>query len=83
MSTLPHLDADPNSLLQVDLAHKAYEKVQVEIAAAVRAANLKINEQFSPVLFTAQSVLYEAMGKAAAAGFTYKQLCDVMDCDGH
>lgn len=83
MSTLPHIEADPNTLLQVDLAHKAYEKIQREIAAAIKVANEKINEEFTPVLFTAQSVLYEAMGKAASAGFTYKQLCDVMECDGH
>lgn len=83
MSTLPPIQSDPNVLVQLDLAHKAYEKVQQEIADALNEANRKITEQFNPIYYAAQSVLYEAMGKATQDGFTHRQLCDVMGCDGH
>lgn len=83
MSTLPYIEHDSNALLNVDRAHKALDKVQDEIRAAIEKATADINTKFNPVTFTAQSVLYEAMGKAAEAGFTYQQLCDTMDCDSH
>jgi len=72
-----------DTLLNVDMAHKAVEKINAEISAAVEAATAKINAEYTPLVFESQSVLYEAMAKAAAAGFTYRQLNDVMDCDGH
>jgi phosphoribosyl-ATP pyrophosphohydrolase len=76
-------DTGKDLLIRVDLAHKALEKINAEIGEAVEAATAKINAEYTPVVFESQSVLYEAMAKAAAVGFTYKQLNDVMDCDGH
>ena len=76
-------DTGKDLLIRVDLAHKALEKINAEIGEAVEAATAKINAEYTPLVFESQSVLYEAMAKAAAAGFTYRQLNDVMDCDGH
>lgn len=71
------------ALLNVDKAHQALEKINAEIDAAIQAATQKITATYAPIDFAARSVLYEAMGKAAEAGFTYHQLCEVMGCDGH
>lgn len=72
-----------DALLNVDRAHKAVEKINDEITEAVNAATAKINAEYTPLVFEAQSVLYEAMAKAASVGFTYRELNEVMDCDGH
>jgi len=72
-----------DALLNVDRAHKALEKINDEIDAAVQAATQRITSEFAPIDFAARSVLYEAMSKAAEAGFTYQQLCEVMGCDHH
>lgn len=72
-----------NALLNVDRAHKALEKINEELRDAMDAASDKIAEQFNPIIFASQSVLYEAMSKASEAGFTYSQLREVMDCDNH
>ena len=74
---------DANAMLDVDRAHKAVEKINAEIDAAVDAAIIAVNAKYSPVAFTATSVLYEAMGRAAEAGFTRQQMHEVMDCDLH
>ena len=74
---------DANAMLNVDRAHKAVEKVNDEIDAAVERAIADINAKYSPIALMAQSVLYEAMGKAAEAGFTRRQMVEVMDCDSH
>jgi non-canonical (house-cleaning) NTP pyrophosphatase len=80
---MPQYPLSETALLDVDRAHKALEKVQAELEAAIDAANERIAEQFNPIVFASQSVLYEAMGKAASAGFTYAQLRETMDCDSH
>lgn len=80
---MPEYPLSSTALLDVDRAHKALEKINDEIDAAVIAATAKINGEYTPIMFAAQSVLYEAMGKAAEAGFTYQQLRDTMDCDAH
>jgi hypothetical protein len=74
---------DTNAMLDVDRAHKAVEKINVEIDTAVQQAIDAINAKYSPISFLATSVLYEAMGRAAEAGFTRQQMHEVMDCDGH
>lgn len=71
------------TLLNVDRAHKAFEKVQTELVEAMQAAQRKVETEFNPVLFESQSVLYEAMAKAAAAGFTYEQMAQTMNCENH
>lgn len=80
---MPYIEHDSNALLNVDRAHKALEKIQDEIRGAIDKATDEINAKYNPVTFAAQSVLYEAMGKASEAGFTYQQLCDTMHCDDH
>lgn len=72
-----------DALINVDRAHKAVEKINDEIDASIKAATAKINAEFTPVVFEAQSVLYEVMAAACRIGFTYKELREVMDCDGH
>jgi hypothetical protein len=74
---------DENALLNVDRAHKALDKINDEIDTAVQQAIDGINAKYSPVSFAATSVLYEAMGKAAEAGFTRAQMYEVMQCDAH
>lgn len=74
---------DENALLNLDRAHNAYEKVENEIVEALSEAQMKVYERFNPILFESRSVLYEAMGKAAKAGFTYAQLRETMNCDNH
>lgn len=74
---------DVNAMLDVDRAHKAVEKINQEIDDAVNKAIEAINAKYSPLAFTATSVLYEAMGRAAEAGFTRAQMHEVMDCDMH
>jgi len=74
---------DENALLNVDRAHRAVEKINDEIDAAVQAAIDGINAKYAPISYQATSVLYEAMGKAAEAGFTRVQMAEVMQCDSH
>jgi hypothetical protein len=80
---MPEYPLHSTALIDVDRAHKAVEKINDEIDAATKAAVAKINAEFSPIVFESQSVLYEAMSKAARVGFTYKELRDAMDCDNH
>lgn len=80
---MPEWPRSDTALIDVDRAHKALEQVNDEIDAAVGAATAKINAAYTPISFAAQSALYDAMSKAASAGFTYQQLREVMDCDGH
>jgi hypothetical protein len=80
---MPSYPLSSTALIDVDRAHKAVEKINDEIDAAVEAATLAINAKYGPVSYASQSVLYEAMGKAAEAGFTRTQMAEVMDCDNH
>ena len=59
-------DTGKDLLIMVDLAHKALEKINAEIGEAVEAATAKINAEYTPLVFESQSVLYEAMAKAAS-----------------
>jgi len=76
-------DTGKDLLIKVDLAHRALEKINAEIDEAVAQATAKINAEYTPIVFESQSVLYEAMAKAAAIGFTYRELNKVMDCNSH
>lgn len=76
-------NVDENALLNVDRAHQAVEKIQVEIVEAVRQAQIKVYEKYNPILFESQSVLYEAMAKAAQAGFSYEEMAQTMQCSNH
>lgn len=80
---MPEYPQSDTALIDVDRAHKALEKINSELVAACDAATDKIAQDFNPIIFAAQSVLYEKMGQAANVGFTYNQLREVMDCDGH
>lgn len=74
---------DENALLHLDRAHTAFEKVQKEYVEALDAARLKVTEQYNPLFYEAQSVLYEAMGKAAKAGFSDNEMAKTMQCGAH
>jgi hypothetical protein len=74
---------DENVLLNLDRAHKAFEKVQAEYGEAMDAARVKVTEQYNPLFYEAQSVLYEAMGKASKAGFSDAQMAQTMQCGVH
>lgn len=80
---LPEYPLSATALLDVDRAHRALEKINDEIDAAVLAATTAINIKYTPIMYASQSVLYEAMGKAAEAGFTRAQMYEVMQCDSH
>lgn len=77
--TLP----DENALLNLDRAHQAFEKVQSEYVEAMNAAQRKVQEQFNSLFYESQSVLYEAMGKAAKAGFSDAEMAQTMGCGSH
>lgn len=72
-----------DALLNVDRAHKAYEKVQSEMIEAINKAQNDVMQRFNPVLFESQSVLYEAMARASQAGFSYDDMAQTMSCDNH
>jgi hypothetical protein len=74
---------DENALLNLDRAHKAFEKVQTEFSEALEAARRKTIEQHNPIFYEAQSVLYEAMGKASRAGFSDSEMAQAMQCGSH
>lgn len=83
MSALPDITPDEDVMVQLDRAHKSYNE-------AVRAYNVDIAEsdrrlaaKHLPFLHTAQSVLYEAMGKAGFAGFSPADIVQTMGCDQH
>lgn len=72
-----------DALLNVDRAHKAFEKVQSEMVEAISKAQNAVMHQFNPILFESQSVLYEAMARASQAGFSYDDMARTMSCDNH
>lgn len=83
MSEMPEYPLSSDALLQVDRAHKAYELISNEYIAEIDRLNKELAVKFNPSIFAAQSVLYEAMGQASSAGFTYEQMVEVMECDQH
>jgi hypothetical protein len=83
MSSMPLYPQDENALVKLTQAHDALDKVQQAYADELNRAMDEIDQKHSPFMYAAQSVLYEAMGNAAMAGFTKEQMVDVMACEGH
>jgi hypothetical protein len=83
MSTMPMYPQDENALVKLDRAHKALDLANGSYADDVNRAMEELDKKHSPFIYAAQSVLYEAMGNAAMAGFSHAEMTDVMDCEGH
>lgn len=83
MSDMPSFPQDENALIKLTRAHEALDKAQNSYADDLNRAMDEIDQKHSPFIYAAQSVLYEAMGNAAMAGFTKEQMVDVMACEGH
>jgi hypothetical protein len=81
MSAMPHIIPDDDLLLKVDRAHKALEGATKAYDAERARVLLELDQKHNPFIWAAQSVLYEAMGNAALAGFTEDDLCKVMHGD--
>lgn len=83
MSKMPEFPTDDDCLIKVDLAHKALhlvnEAYRADRDAALRAVELK----HTPFIYAAQSVMYEALGNAALAGFDTDELQQTMGCSIH
>ena len=83
MSALPDFPQDENALLKLDKAHKALDQVNKAYHDELDLVIDATDQKHSPFIYAAQSVLYEAMGNAAMAGFTREQMIAVMDCPSH
>lgn len=83
MSAFPEITPDDDVLVKLDRAHRAYEESLRLYSADVEKANKELAAKHNPFLWAAQSVLYEAMGNAALAGFEPKDLARTMGCANH
>jgi hypothetical protein len=83
MSALPSIEPDADVLIQLDLAHKGYNAAVRAYEADIAEAERRLAAKHNPFLHTAQSVLYEAMGKAGFAGFSPADIAQTMGCSNH
>lgn len=83
MSAMPEYVPDNDVLIKLDLAHKALNRVNAEYIAEYERMCKELEDKHNPFIWTAQSVLYEAMGKAGLAGFSHEDMAKVMGCRSH
>jgi hypothetical protein len=83
MSAMPHYPQDENALLKLSKAHEALDKANAVYLQEYERLTAELAQKHNPFIYMAQSVLYEALGNAAMAGFSRDQMYEVMDCDGH
>jgi hypothetical protein len=83
MSALPSIAPDAEALLKLDLAHKGYEQAMRTYREDVARENERLAAKHNAFIWTAQSVLYEAMGNAALAGFSPAEMVQTMGCSDH
>lgn len=83
MSTIPPYPQDDGELLKLDRAHKAYELALQAYNEDVQKENERLAAKHNPFIWAAQSVLYEAMGNAALAGFSPAEMVQTMGCRNH
>lgn len=83
MSAMPEITPDDDVLLKLDRAHKAYEEALRLYSADVEKATAELAAKHNPFIWAANSVLYEAMGNAALAGFEPRDLAKAMGCANH
>lgn len=83
MSEMPDFPADNEALVKLTLAHQSYEQALKDYDDEIKKAYEQVGLKHNPFIWAAQSVLYEAMGNAALAGFSPAQLGQVMGCRNH
>lgn len=83
MSAMPEITPDDDVLVKLDRAHRAYEGAVALYQADVDKANKELAAKHNPFIWAAHSVLYEAMGNAALAGFEPRDLARTMGCADH
>lgn len=83
MSTIPPYPQDEDALLKLDRAHKAYELAVQAYQQDIDAETARLAAKHNPFIWAAHSVLYEAMGNAALAGFSPADLAKTMGCANH
>lgn len=83
MSAMPEITPDDDVLLKLDRAHKGYEQALRDYNADVARENERLSAKHNPFIWSAQSVLYEAMANATFAGFSPDDLVQTMGCRNH
>lgn len=83
MSSMPDYPRDEDALIKVDRAHKALDGAVANMQADIDKAILGVEVRHNPFIWTAQSVLYEAMSNAALCGFSRAETEEVMGCQQH
>lgn len=83
MSSMPEYPKDADALLTLDRAHKALDSAAANMQADIDKAILEVELRHNPFIWTAQSVLYEAMSNAALCGFSRAETEEIMGCDHH
>jgi hypothetical protein len=83
MSALPEYPRDPEALIKLDRAHKALDAAVLSMQADIDKTLQEVELRHNPFIWTAQSVLYEALANASLCGFTREETEEIMDCDRH
>jgi len=83
MSAMPDFPQGEDALLKLDLAHKGYEQAMRTYREDVARENERLAAKHNAFIWAAQSVLYEAMGNAALAGFSPAEMVQTMNCSDH
>lgn len=78
MSAMPEITPDDDVLVKLDRAYHALKGATAAYDAERARVLEELDRKHNPFLWAAQSVLYEAMGNAAMAGFSEADLCKVM-----
>lgn len=80
---LSEMTPDDDVLVKLDRAHKGFEGAVAAYQADMEKAHRQVVAKHNPFLWTAESVLYEAMAKAAFAGFTNEEMSKAIGCSAH
>lgn len=80
---LPPYPVDNEATLKLDQAHKSLHMVNQAYKDELNEAIRRVDLKHAPFLYTAQSVLYEAMSEAAIAGFDAEEQAQIMGCAMH
>lgn len=83
MSAIPPYPQEDGELIKLDRAHTGYEKALAAYRDDLAQEKIRLAAKHNPFIWAAQSVLYEAMGNAALAGFSPADMVQTMGCDNH
>lgn len=83
MSAMPEITPDDDVLVKLDRAHKAYEATLRSYQDDLDKESARLAAKHNPFIWSAQSVLYEAMGAAGFAGFSPAEMVKTMGCSQH